>query len=407
MELDVLIFGGGAAGLWLLDQLTRRGDRALLLEAGDLGAGQTVASQGILHGGLKYTLQGLMTSAAREVRDMPGIWRDCLTGHGTPDLRQTRVRSDVCHLWNTDSLKSRLGMFAAKVSLQVAPVELNASDRPEVFAGCAGPIFRLDEQVIAPSTFIADLARQYRDRILKFEFPRGLACEVSQPGCVSRVVVTDPDSGRQQEVVPRQVVLTAGAGNAALRKACGLTANAMQRRPLHMVMVRGDLPVINGHCVDGARTRVTITSDVDAAGRIVWQVGGQIAEDGVALDEVSLIHRAHQELQAVLPALDLSRAEWATYRVDRAEFQSPSGKRPDTAFALREGNTITAWPTKLVLAPQLAKTVAALLPASTSRGVFDLAALRDWPRPERALPPWEMARAWHPLMNVVYRQDAA
>ncbi|HEY3967359.1 MAG TPA: FAD-dependent oxidoreductase, partial [Planctomycetaceae bacterium] len=55
MELDVLIFGGGAAGLWLLDQLARRGDCVLLLEAGRLGLGQTVGSQGIIHGGLKYT----------------------------------------------------------------------------------------------------------------------------------------------------------------------------------------------------------------------------------------------------------------------------------------------------------------------------------------------------------------
>src|SRR5882672_5507147 len=78
MDLDILIFGGGAAGLWLLDCLARRGDRVLLLEAGRLGQGQTIAAQGIIHGGLKYTLQGLLTSAAREIREMPVTWRDCL-----------------------------------------------------------------------------------------------------------------------------------------------------------------------------------------------------------------------------------------------------------------------------------------------------------------------------------------
>ena len=45
-RLDVVIFGGGAAGLWLLDELVRAGYEALLLEAGALGAGQTIASQG-------------------------------------------------------------------------------------------------------------------------------------------------------------------------------------------------------------------------------------------------------------------------------------------------------------------------------------------------------------------------
>src|SRR5258708_2266057 len=104
MDLDVLIFGGGAAGLWLLDRLSRRGDRALLLEAGELGQGQTVGSQGIIHGGLKYTLQGLLTPSAREIRDMPEVWRQSLAGSRAPDLRHTRLRTDVCHLWRSGSL---------------------------------------------------------------------------------------------------------------------------------------------------------------------------------------------------------------------------------------------------------------------------------------------------------------
>src|ERR1700733_7712281 len=85
MQLDVLIFGGGAAGLWLLDELRRRGARVLLLEADRLGAGQTIASQGIIHGGLKYTLQGGLTPSAMQIREMPGVWRDCLAGRRLPD----------------------------------------------------------------------------------------------------------------------------------------------------------------------------------------------------------------------------------------------------------------------------------------------------------------------------------
>ena len=154
-------------GLWLLDQLTRRGDRVLLLEAGRLGQGQTVASQGIIHGGLKYTLQGLLTPAAREIRDMPGIWRNCLAGESCPDLRNTRVRSECCYLWRSESLRSRLGMLGARVGLQVAPTELAAADRPAVLAGCPGPVARLDEQVISPASFIADLARQHQPRLLQ------------------------------------------------------------------------------------------------------------------------------------------------------------------------------------------------------------------------------------------------
>ena len=85
---DLVIFGGGAAGLWLLDEAVRRGLDALLLEAHELGSGQTVASQGIIHGGLKYTLSGLLTPSAKAIAEMPVIWRRCLAGEQEPDYRR-------------------------------------------------------------------------------------------------------------------------------------------------------------------------------------------------------------------------------------------------------------------------------------------------------------------------------
>ncbi len=406
MNLDVLIFGGGAAGLWLLDQLSRRGDRVLLLESGQLGQGQTVGSQGIIHGGLKYTLQGLLTPAAREIRDMPEVWRQALAGQRAPDLSHTRLRASVCHLWRSESLRSRLGMLGAKVGLHVAPQELDAADRPPALAGCPGPIARLDEQVIDPASFIADLARQHRSRILQIAACDGFECDISGPGIVKRVVLSNPQTSQTQEFFPRHIVLTAGAGNAELRRRFGLPAEQMQRRPLHMVMVRGDLPVLNGHCVDGAHTRVTITSDRDSSGRTVWQVGGQLAEDGVSLDEIGLIGRASQELTAVLPGVDLSNQEWAAYRIDRAERAMPRGGRPDTATIISEGNVISAWPTKLALAPQLARMVAECLPVSHA-GEFDLEALNDWPRPQVAQPPWETHHGWHKVQPKSRSREAA
>jgi glycine/D-amino acid oxidase-like deaminating enzyme len=401
MELDVLIFGGGATGLWLLDQLSRRGDRVLLLEAGRLGQGQTVASQGIIHGGLKYSLQGLLTPAAREIRDMPDIWRRCLAGRRVPDLRNTRVRSACCHLWRSDSLRSRLGMLGARVGLQVAPTEISSADRPAVFAGCPGPVARLDEQVISPASFIADLARQNGARILEVDADCGIDFVLPGTGVVERVVISHPDNAQKVEVRPRRVVLTAGAGNEVLRRRMGLPADQMQTRPLHMVLVRGNLPVLNGHCVDGARTRVTITTDCDAQGRMVWQVGGQLAEDGVACDEQTLVRRARDELVSVLPGVNFADCEWSACRVDRAERAMPHGGRPDTAAVLSDGNILTVWPTKLALAPQAVRMVEACLPASnrsaSAGGAFDPREFAAWPRPEVAQPPWETPRTWHCL----------
>src|SRR5213078_1313481 len=97
---------------------------------------------------------------------------------------------------------------------------------------------------------------------------------------------------------------------------------------------------------------------------------------------------ARDELKAVLPAVDFSACEWATYHVDRAEHTTARGARPDTATVLVEGNVITAWPTKLALAPQLARLVEARLPAmhrGADRAPFVPAELAAWPRPEVAL----------------------
>ena len=64
LSLDVLILGGGAAGLWLLDELHQAGYRVLLLETESHGLGQTISSQGIIHGGLKYALRGRPSRAS-------------------------------------------------------------------------------------------------------------------------------------------------------------------------------------------------------------------------------------------------------------------------------------------------------------------------------------------------------
>ena len=392
MDLDALIFGGGAAGLWTLDTLAARGARVALVETNALGAGQTVASQGIIHGGLKYTLSGLLTRDAQNIREMPAVWRECLAGERVPNLARTRVRAKHCYLWRTDSLGGRLGMIGAGVGLRVAPKALDQDRRPDLLRACPGTVSRLDEQVISPHSFLSDLRRRNLPRLLKVA-PDGTRFETD--GDRIDAVTLTADDGRELRLNPRTVVLAAGAGNAGLLNAAGRDAPAMQRRPLHMPMVRAfGLPELNGHCVDGAKTRVTVTSDRDAAGRTVWQVGGQVAEDGVGLSAAELTDHTARELRAAIPGLDLSGAEWATYRVDRAEADT-GGRRPDDAQVVDAGgNLLACWPTKLALVPELTRRVVETVTGAddftVDRPHADLPA--DWPRPDVAAPPWETAR---------------
>ena len=74
-KIDIAILGGGIAGLWLLNLLVSRGYSVVLLEKEALGAGQTIASQGMIHGGVKYALQGLLTDAPEDRYLLAGIAR--------------------------------------------------------------------------------------------------------------------------------------------------------------------------------------------------------------------------------------------------------------------------------------------------------------------------------------------
>lgn len=389
VALDVLIFGGGIAGLWLLDELRRAGFAALLAEAHALGQGQTIRAQGIIHGGLKYSLLGAVSESARAVRGMPDLWKGCLRGELRPDLRETRVVSDFCYIWRTEALHSRLGLLGARRGLRTAVRKVPEAERPEILKTSPGDVFRVEEPVIDPSSLIRNLLRWNRRRILKVD-EKGVEIRHGT-GNIHRVRLQASDAAIL-DLRPHVLLFAAGEGNQRLRSKAGLAAGAMQRRPLRMAMVRGEMPPLYGHCVDGARTRVTITSSTDSRGRTVWQVGGNAAEVGVEMAEDSFRDFARQEIEASLPGIDLRGTQWTDYRVDRAEGSS-RGIRPPGPTLMREGNAWTVWPTKLALAPLLARQVLKALGKPEIRS-FDESPLAAWPRPEVALPPWEMPTSW-------------
>ena len=129
IDLDVLVIGGGVAGLWTLDTLLAEGHHAGLVEAVALGAGQTICAQGILHGGVKYSLSGLLDPGSRQVAGMPARWLQSIDGAERPRLENVSVRTRACHLWRTDSMKSILSMAGAARPAG-PPVEARARGTP-------------------------------------------------------------------------------------------------------------------------------------------------------------------------------------------------------------------------------------------------------------------------------------
>src|SRR3990167_5492045 len=143
LSTDVLIVGGGIAGLWLNARLRRQGFATLLVENARLGGGQSVKSQGIIHGGAKYALHGALTGASEAIADMPRRWREALAGSGELDLAGVRLLSDAHYLWSPGSLAGNITSFFASKAVrgrvdQVKGEQLPPARRPEQTAGGQG-----------------------------------------------------------------------------------------------------------------------------------------------------------------------------------------------------------------------------------------------------------------------------
>lgn len=387
LRTDVLIFGGGVAGLWLLDELRRAGFAALLVEKTALGTGQTVGSQGIIHGGLKYMFDGNLTAPAKAISDMPGLWRDCLAGTREPNLADVPVRSQHCYIWGTGSIASRVLVKGAGMALKAAPTAVDDADRPPALREASGTVLRVPEPVLDTVRMVEAFKQRNAGSILH-------ATDVDFTGTIDTVRLTSA-TGRTLSIKPAHVIFTAGEGNAALRDKANLPPDAMQRRPLHMAMLRGPLPELFGHCIAYPKPRITVTAAKDAAGRTVWQLGGQIAEDGVKMEFDAYLAHTRKEVAACLPHVPLAGVEFSSYRIDRAEAANPKGQLPDDVHLVREHNVTTAWPTKLALAPRLAQRILESLSDTPRSGPIDIP---DFPTPPVALAPWdEPQRTWNPI----------
>ena len=153
VSVDVLIIGGGIAGLWAHARMQQAGYKSVLLESQELGVGQTRYAQGIIHGGTKYALTGKLTASSESLADMPSRWRACYEGNGELDLTQAELLSDAHYLWSTTRLTSRIsGFFASKVMRSRSSAMDSASDKkslPSVFQhkDFKGQFYRLDEPV--------------------------------------------------------------------------------------------------------------------------------------------------------------------------------------------------------------------------------------------------------------------
>ncbi len=365
VETDVVVIGGGVAGLWTLAQLRKAGYEALLLENNRLGGGQTLCSQGIIHGGMKYALGGLLSAETESIANMPETWLQCLKGQGEVDLRGVRMLSEHHYMWSERSLASRFTTFFGSKMLRGRIEAIQGDERPELLRDPSfkGNVYRLNDIVLDTYSLIETLAHAHKSRIYKVT-PQNCHLEVDDRHHTKAIFITAAGT-EPIRIHPRTVIFTAGRGNQELLNDTGLKTPQMQLRPLHMVMMQhADLPDLYAHCIGtSAKPRVTITTHPGHDGQKIWYIGGELAERGVERDDRLQIEEAMQEIQALFPWKSFTGARWKTLRVDRAEPAQENFLKPDNAFAQMHGNNIIGWPTKLALAPNLGQQILDLLKA--------------------------------------------
>ena len=396
VDIDIAIIGGGIAGLWLLNRLCKQGYNAILFEQHELGGHQTIASQGMIHGGIKYALSGTLTGSSEAIADMPDHWRRCLEGKGDVDLSQAKTLRDHFYLWSTASITSKFTSFFASKLTRGRVNKVKPADYPKAFQNplFKGNVYRLIDLVLDVPSVVSTLANNCVGRLFKLPADQS-DWQQGSNGSVESLNFTH--NGQHYTINAQRFIFTAGKGNGALIEQLGIKQPAMQLRPLQQVLVkhRHVLPLY-AHCMGANPSpRLTISTHNTNDGQQVWYLGGDLATESANLDSNALIQRGKQELNELFPWLDFSDAQWATIAVDRAEPKQKGLIKPDKAFAqtAREaGNVIIAWPTKLTLAPNMADQVQVLLDkaAITPQASTDShVSLKLLPTPKVATPCWD------------------
>lgn len=377
VRVDCVILGAGIAGLWTRAVLASRGYSVLTIEAASAGAGQTIASQGILHRGLKYQLSPAAAKAATTLAAAHRYWEAGFKGEGPVDLRQVRVLTERMHMWTvTSGLLSSITASAAAATLISGARKVPTRERSGAFAeaGSEVGVFEVQEACVEVRSLLSAILATCDAPVRQ-----GAVQEIGETTQGCRLMTS------AGEVEAEVVICCAGEGNGELARMAGHDPGTMmQLRPLNMVALH-DAPMdLHGHCLQPMSDKPYLTVTTSLGRTRTWWLGGNLAEEGVARTDVEQRGATYQLLERCLPWLKLSHLPLTTHRIARAEGLTPQGRRPDGPMVIRHGRVIFGWPTKLALAPMLAEEIARSIefvsPSGAARGEVEVGV---------ATPPWE------------------
>ncbi|HEX9036989.1 MAG TPA: FAD-dependent oxidoreductase [Ktedonobacterales bacterium] len=334
-SVDVVVIGGGAQGLLILDTLIAAGYSCALVTEGDLGAGQTLHSHGFLNTGFGLGSRELPEAAAQIVH---------------PFLRARGVS-----LMGGWAMLPPSGLFGLLLRARPAFARLPPARLPDGFA----PAYRDAARALPDYSFnkrelVAALSQGREDSII-----RGTVTGFRGRDPVEAVRLRSEGSSTEVELRARVVVVAAGCGTKRLLQSLVGSTPQIRRiksRLVHMLCLRAPRGALPAQSVAALALGLLLAAHEDGE-RVTWYVtpmrtGGpsfdEAPNDAAAPEDPATLRRAWDTLKALYPALPgvegLEVGHYAGYRQDIGNWP---GKRL-CAVVAGTGNVIAALPSGLV-----------------------------------------------------------
>lgn len=388
IPIDVLVVGCGVLGMCAVRELAAAGYQVLGVERGTIGGGQTCHSHVYIHQGHIYETAPLI----ERLTDSDSLWRPLIdSGH-----IEIESRRSFFGFADAPAMQRRLELWREmKLPFSEATIPATLA-QGVVKAGVWSP-----ETTLNGGSLMRYLSRGQEARLTKVS---GIDDVELVDGGASGWRISSlsilTERGRVQ-LSPKMILFTAGAGNIHLartvaeaqREADPRLANCQTLRMSHMLIISGSaasLPRVSGVFPDIGGLFIGVR---DEGAQRVWLVSDDRAPrlrdefDSGRLDARWWLPRVIDSLKKLSPQWFRSPngLRWGTYEATKAEPSAhhwPDRRDRIEGFGLE--NAVFAWPTKLTLAPKVARElrerVSSKFPSSDRPVPPEFTAVRVQPR---------------------------
>ncbi|NUM81153.1 FAD-dependent oxidoreductase [bacterium] len=392
-KFDAVIIGGGIAGLFILDRLIAEGYSVILLEKNSIGNGQTLASQGMVHSGIKYGLDGSNPEISKLLVDVSRRWTEFFSGSARPDLSSSAIHSAKQYLWTKNVLLDKMALKAVPMLMNKGARKLPENDQPAAFKICGynSDVYEINETVMDVKSVCNYFFQKYFSSIY-----RGTAdhFQLGDDGSIRSIRCGN------LTIEAGAFLISSGAGNESFGDVFKLQ-NIAQRRPLRQFMLRGKLPLLYGHCVSSQPKPLFSITSHPYSDETIWYLGGNVAEPVDGKDSYQTPSEIFKLLLKVFPGVKAMIGGWSTYTIDRAEAKTAEGRLPNEPTLMPHGNLALCWPTKLVYAPVLADKASEFMKKLEMPSSQKMPQQLPLPKPDLGKYPWEVTD-WQPFEKEIF-----